>query len=291
MMKKIISLTLTLALCLSLFSFMSVFAEDTLLNSESFENGMGTWTYWNKTSEPCVTFVEDGTDGKKAVKMIDEKTDAAPGIQTPVFPVSVGAKYKATFDYKLVSGKLFGITLRFLDGSGKKLLDKRQSLKADGKWNSIVLEETAPDGAEGVIVLMAGNNAEVCEIYLDNVKLYGDGATKAEATAKGDDLFFDSFENGLDKWATFSKSGIENLQIVSTEATDGKSSLHCVDTATDGAPAIILAKHIPVAEGAKYVATADYKLVSGNSFKFILRFFDAEKKKISEGEKIPTVKP
>ena len=286
-MKKIISLTLTLALCLSLFSFMSVFAEETLLNSESFEDGLGSWVYWNKTSEPNITFEGDASDGKKAVKMVDNAGNSAPGIQSPTFDVVEGAKYKATFDYKLVSGKLFGISLRFLGSDGKKLLDKRQSLKAGNSWNSLVLEETAPEGAVGVIVLMAGNNADMCEIYLDNVKLYASGVKEAEAAAPaaGDELFFDSFENGLDKWGSFSKAGLENIQIVTSEANEGKSSLHCVDTLTDAAPALILAKYIPVTPGNKYIAYADYKLISGDSFRIILRFFDADKKKISEGEK------
>jgi len=100
--------------------------------------------------------------------------------------------------------------------------------------------------------------------------------------ASGDALFADSFENGMDKWAAFSKNGIEKLNIVSTEATEGKMSLHCVDDMTDGAPAIILAKYIPVTPGTLYTATSDYKLVSGNSFKVILRFFDADKKKLSD---------
>jgi len=64
-MKKIISLILTLALCLSLVSFVGVYAEETLLNSESFENGLGTWKLWNPSSESCVSFVDGGTDGKR----------------------------------------------------------------------------------------------------------------------------------------------------------------------------------------------------------------------------------
>ena len=68
--KKIISIILTLSLCLSFCTFLSVSAEETLLNSESFENGLGTWKYWNPASEACVSFVDGGSDGKKALKLV-----------------------------------------------------------------------------------------------------------------------------------------------------------------------------------------------------------------------------
>ncbi|MBE7019832.1 MAG: copper amine oxidase N-terminal domain-containing protein [Ruminococcaceae bacterium] len=290
-MKKIISLILTLALCLSLVSFVGVYAEETLLNSESFENGLGTWKLWNPSSESCVSFVDGGTDGKKALKLTDPDDQTGPGVQTQVFDVTPGAEYKAVIDYKLVSGSLYGITLRFVDSKGKGVQDKREKLKGGNTWNTLTLTDTAPANATGVIILLAGNKANVCEIHIDNAKLYTNGAatsapvTPAEPSqpvASGDALFADSFENGMDKWAAFSKNGIEKLNIVSTEATEGKMSLHCVDDMTDGAPAIILAKYIPVTPGTLYTATSDYKLVSGNSFKVILRFFDADKKKLSD---------
>ena len=281
-MKKIISLILTLSLCLSLCSFMSVSAETTLLSSESFEDGLGSWKYWNSTSEGYISFVDGGSEGKKALKMVDPDENLNPGVQTQIFDAVPGAEYKATVDYKLISGSLFGITLRFVDEKGKGVLDKREKLKVGDTWNTTTLVEVAPANAVGVIILVAGNKANSCEIQIDNAKLFVVGAENLPVSAEGETLFFDSFEDGMDKWAPFSKAGIEKLNIVTSEKSEGNSSLHCIDDATDGAPALILAKYIPVTVGTNYTIKADYKLVSGDSFKVILRFFDGDKKKISD---------
>ena len=74
MFKKFTSALIVIAILASLLSFGVVFAEDELILSESFENGLGSWVYWGsaKASEPFISFVNDAKDGKKSVKIVDD---------------------------------------------------------------------------------------------------------------------------------------------------------------------------------------------------------------------------
>ena len=69
-MKKILSTIIVVAMMLSMVSFANVFAAETLITSESFEAGAGSWILpENEVNKAAFSFVDDATDGKKAVKI------------------------------------------------------------------------------------------------------------------------------------------------------------------------------------------------------------------------------
>lgn len=283
-MKKLLSLLITASMLFSLVSF-NAFAEEELVFADSFENGLGGWTFKNDYSKAQISLdTANGSDGKNSVKIIDNSAGDSPFITSKEFDVIAGATYKATADFKVIDTASNKVYLRFLDESGKNLLSKSFYTK-EKEWKESSATVEAPASSVKAVILISGVSTGMGGTYIDNIKVYktanaSSGSTAATTpavpTADGV-LFTESFENGLDKWTTNDYAN-ENAKIVTDKASDGKCSLYVADASTETTPQISTTIEI---EPGIYTISADYMLESGAFPRIYCYFLDAEKNTLS----------
>lgn len=141
-------------------------AEGTVISSNSFEDGLGNWSYWSK-AEGNVFHVDDtASDGKKSFRLIDPDSTIAPGIQSDKFPVTEGHSYTFMIDAKVISGTT-KIYVKFQDAAGSQIYNK--SMNLDGlDWTTVSSSHTAPANAKTASVTIAGIGSTTGEAYVDN---------------------------------------------------------------------------------------------------------------------------
>ena len=289
-MKKILSLIIVLSMALSVVAIMPVSAEDKVIFTDSFEDGMGTnWVYNSSRSNESNSGVSSDyqSDGKNAAYVFDGD-DKTYGLKTNPIPATAGTKYTISGDLYNVEGIGAKIFLTFVDGSGTRLSSKSVS-KADlGKWLSVSLTETAPANTESIIVILTGASTTTGKTYIDNIKIT-EGAAGAVAsttpaapviTSKaGEAVISDSFEDGL-SWRTYSTKTGSPFEISNAEASEGKASLRIYDESAETAAGVRSGDYIPVKEFNKYKLTAKAK--GDVTAKVYLRIYDKDKKQLTQ---------
>ena len=185
-MKKILSLIIVLSMALSVVAIMPVSAEDKVIFTDSFEDGMETnWVYNSSRCDESNTGVSSDyqSDGKNAAYVFDGD-DKTYGLKTNPIPATAGTKYTVSGDLYNVEGIGAKIFLTYVDGSGTRLSSKSVS-KADlGKWLSVSLTETAPANTESIVVILTGAGATTGKTYIDNIKITeGAGSFASSSTA------------------------------------------------------------------------------------------------------------
>lgn len=140
--------------------------EGDIIASNSFENGLGGWSYWGAGAEEYVTNENDASDGKKSYHVVDPEAAGAPGLQSNTFPVSEGHTYTFMIDSKVVSGttKIF---VKFQDASGAQIYNKSQNLSGVG-WTTMTSSHIAPAGAKTASVTICGLASTTGDAYVDN---------------------------------------------------------------------------------------------------------------------------
>ena len=114
------------------------------LLSESFEGGLGNWTYSTANSKDYVKVVsETFSDGNSSVHINDIGDVAGPGIKSPMIKVSQGNTYTILLDFKGISGTIKVYT-KFFDQSNTAL--SQPSINAPiGDWQETYTYVDAPN--------------------------------------------------------------------------------------------------------------------------------------------------
>ena len=293
-MKKLISLLLTMAMMLSMFSFISVFAAETVVFEEGFENGLENWTK-KKGNEDEKQYLanEKAKDGKNSLCVTDDTDAGAFGFQSINIPATPGVTYTVSgdlFSEGTASNKIF---FTYIDAEGTRLFNQSFGAKAVGAWENVSLTQLAPAGTVAIVLHLTGSKVGIGTTYYDNIKITTDGKA-GEATAPtivpsttttnpavgGEVVFADSFENGTDNWKFNGvKASEENSKFVTDKASDGKVAAYVVDDSEEAAFGFV-SKKLPATAGATYTITGDTYNVEGVGAKLFIGFFGSDDKRI-----------
>ena len=129
-MKRFLSLVLSLALLLSTVPYGAFAAEEKVLFSDDFENGMGKWTLLGKSDEATNKITnEKAVSGKYSACVTDDTEDNIFGFQSVEIPAKPGVSYT-------ISGKVFNVEgmggypfINFLGADKKKVGSKGAAVK------------------------------------------------------------------------------------------------------------------------------------------------------------------
>ncbi|MBE7021044.1 MAG: hypothetical protein E7411_06410 [Ruminococcaceae bacterium] len=289
-MKKILSLFLSLTLILSMASFISVSAADEVIFSDSFEEGMSNWVYSSsKCNEENTKPVTDkASDGKTSVYVYDAG-EGTFGYRGNMFPAEPGKTYIVSYDHYNIEGCGAKIFVEFLDDADKRIQSTSFGSSKTGQWESLTKDFVAPAGTKSFRLHITGSGSGSGKSYIDNLKVVlGSQAAvtppevvvKPAATATGDTLFSESFENGSEGWAFKAAGEGAKPEVKSTKATDGKNSVYMEDTDTTSGSASITSPLIAVEPSKNYTATADFIDAEG-VIKLYVQYFDKDGKRIN----------
>ena len=253
-MKKILNLVIVLSMTLSLLGGIGVSGEEKPFYCESFENGLGEWTYATSTSEPYTELAEGtASDGKKSVHISDNSDSAGPGVKSPLINITEGKTYTVAADIKPISGTGVKLFVKFYDGNKKNIFTENVAAKGS-EWTVVKWCKQAPAGAQYIEVLFCGVKASMGEIYGDNIRIYeGDasvsaptGAITAEGVGvkvpesttpvavaptddgrkDGDMMNIQSFEDGLGDWMMATATSSSFVTPTTIKSSDGKVSIN-----------------------------------------------------------------
>ena len=284
-MKKIISILIVMTMVLSMLSFISVFAEETVVFSDDFENGLDNWKKKLGNQDEQRLESSKVKDGKGSVRVNDNSEEGAYGFQSVDIDATPGVTYTVSGDLfaeGTVSNKIF---FTFIDASGTRLFNQSFGAKAVDQWENVSLTQTAPEGTVSIVLHLTGSKVGIGTTYYDNIKITTDGkvdeSVASSGSAKaGEVIFADSFENGTDNWKfNGSKANEENSKFVTDKASDGKVSAYVVDDSEEAAFGFV-SKKLPATAGTAYTITGDMYNVEGVGAKLFIGFFGSDDKRI-----------
>lgn len=259
------------------------------LISDSFENGLGNWTFNNDYAKEHIS-VESSTaaDGSKSLLFNDDSDTTSPVLKSKMFEAAYGETYTISASFKVLEGSNVSVFYKFYDAANKQLSGSGSVTSTATEWGSASKTVSAPEGTESFQIWITGTIKTVGKCYVDNVKVTKSGsATAAPAPSTtpvvvpaGDILFSDSFENDLSQWTLANDYAEQHISIVSTTAHEGSKSLYLVDDSDTAAPTI-KGPYIPVVVGEGYKISASFKGENGTMNKIFCKFFDADKKQLS----------
>lgn len=303
MIKRVISLFLILGLIFSIDMFsMSSSAKDATLVSYSFEDDEEDWEYWSNTgSKNTYVVSEASADGEHAMFLSDTSKSDTAGIKSNYFSVTEGYTYTLLASAFVIKTKVY-MYLRFYDENNKQLSD--DNVVFTGKsWEEKAIVKTAPDGAVKGRIILCTVAIDIAGAYIDNIRIKEGNETPAgiisgkvpaklpditemseecetfdDGYEEGEIIYFQSFEKGIDDWATYVNSS--SYKVVEKNSSNGINSLYIKDT-SQNLSAGAKSKTISVAQGNKYTVYMDaYVLVSGISL--YARYYDSSGKQISQ---------
>ena len=300
-MKKSICLLLIVLMVFSSLPFTMVYAAETPLFTESFEEDLSQWTNWSKkATEENNRLTDEGyTDGKQSFFLNDPSTDESYGIQSDEIPVTPGETYTVHYDAFSISGAL-PCYFRFFDADGNTLDTVSKKVSPSTKWTTVKLTKVAPVGAVCVRVLFVTVKADKTSGYYDNVRVYkGDIPTTKIPSSKippipekeeieifpdnyedGEEILSESFESGIpSEWTT---TGALPLEPSTEVASDGKTSIYIGDD-SDSASVGLKTPFIEVAQGNTYTAIIDV-YATRKTIPSYLRFYDENKTELQNAK-------
>ncbi len=196
-----------------------------LLFKESFEDGLGSYTIYSKSSEQFVSFnTEDAYDGKGSIKIIDNSETSTAGIKSPFYEVEEGMKYTAVFFIKNLSGRSTRLYYKFFDKDKKQMLSKSYSA-AGSEWHALTLTLAVPEGAKYAQIQIVGTSTDVGEALVDAAAFYKGSYTVPKTQQKyippvqkvaaraniimpdGDKLIYNTYNDMGDKLSDYSYAG------------------------------------------------------------------------------------
>ena len=149
-MKKLMALLIALSITLSMAGVIS-FAEENVIFSETFENGMADcWRTSSSTVGDKFTLTsDDKSEGNDSLRIWDDDTQTSSGIRTGYIDAQPKHKYRLYGDIKVNEGNL---TLYFrVYNADKKQLTSASS-KAKNEWSTVKLELVAGElESQGII--------------------------------------------------------------------------------------------------------------------------------------------
>lgn len=286
-MKKSLSVLIVITMLLSLFAWVNTFADSGVVFSESFESGMGDFTYASsKTTENDVINTSDkASDGKKSMHIIDKSDEAAHGVASPKVAAISNATYTLSVDMFSVGNKGVKVYLRFTDSKGTKLYNKGFDVTKENTWETVTVTETAPSNTAFVQVFVMSAGAGSAEAYVDNIRLLvsgNSGSVKVEddITVSGsfymseDSLIDESFELGFGTFKHATSKGTDQ-DVINTmdKASHGNKSMHIIDKSEESAFGVASPK-VAITSGKTYTMKVDMFAVGNKGVVAYLRFTD-----------------
>ncbi|HHW08923.1 MAG TPA: DUF4962 domain-containing protein [Firmicutes bacterium] len=160
-----------------------------LVDNHDFSGGIDAatglpvgWTLFGTNFTSVVD--EKATVGTYSLKLTDNNADVGGGLRSRLVATEPGTPYRAEVDVLPLIGR-GGVYLDFMDGSGKRVTAVQKTSKSNtGMWETVVLEGTAPKGAETVSIILYSYKPDIATVYFDNIRLYNlNQLTKLEETA------------------------------------------------------------------------------------------------------------
>lgn len=145
-----------------------------ILNSD-FSAGVGPDglpVNWTRFGAPFSSVVDDEEGGRgRILRIRDDDSQRGGGVRSVEVPTAAGTPYRVEVDVLPVEGR--GVVyLDFLAGGARVSHMSKVSQTSTGEWETIVLEGTAPQGAETVSVILYSLKPDIATVYFDNVRLY-----------------------------------------------------------------------------------------------------------------------
>ncbi len=144
----------------------------------NFENGLEDWDFDTKKSNSKVTpevTQEAAKSGSAGLRFVDPGDKKFGQILSKSIPVNAGEKVTAKVNARLVSGKGAGVRLMFEESGGNSLDDSAAPKKFKGitstDWKEFSLEETAPDKATGVRVVLKTYDPAEATVDFDDITI------------------------------------------------------------------------------------------------------------------------
>ena len=290
-MKKIFSFLLIFSMLLSMVSFFNIaYAEDEVVFFESFEKGQGDWSYATTKCNDSNSKItnEKASDGSFSAWTKDADETASFGFRSAKFPATEDVTYTISGDIYNVEGSGAKIFLRFIDEAGTSLISKSTYTKEIGKWESVSLTMTAPEGTVNAIAYVTGSSSTTGETYIDNIKVVknGDAPVQAEkkvekpaTQAPEDFIFYEDFENGLGGWKYSNDQSIERIKEDTELYASGKMAVRVKDDELVKAIGIVT-PYFEVKENTTYTAAADVYIMSGTAVRLYVKIYDQDKKNL-----------
>ncbi len=146
-----------------------------LIPNGDFEDGVATdgvpveWTVFGSSFGSVVA--DAASSGSHSLRLVDNDANVGGGLRSKEVPTTPGTPYRLEVDAYPLNGR-GGIYLDFMAG-GKRVnaLQKATSSNSAG-WETIVIEATAPQGAETVSIILYSYKPDIATVYFDNVRLY-----------------------------------------------------------------------------------------------------------------------
>lgn len=222
-MKKLLSLLLTLAMTLSVFSGITVTAADpVVVYEDNFDSYLfdapDDWII------PENAFLQSQiAKAGKAMKIKDDSDTAPVHIKSPYIPITPGKTYTTTVDMLLISGDAIYVYLKFFDADNKEIKSSSTST-TEQEWREVSVVAGAPAEAVTCRVFLVTNKVTIAEGAFDNVKVF-DGTIWPKHSTKmipptqadpvdgkliqpvGDKLQYNTYSDNGDRLGDFSKAG------------------------------------------------------------------------------------
>jgi len=173
-MKKILSVILIFTLILSLNVYTNVFSEESVIFSDSFEDGLNNWSTKgeeNSTDGRIVRISSDrASHGSQSVYVYDELTNNYAGIIYPRINLTTFRKYTFSADFYAIKNS-FTVKMRCYNASGTQIETKSISTSTTNQWETLTINVTASIDVSYIRLELITQTAKDGEGYIDNVKV------------------------------------------------------------------------------------------------------------------------
>ena len=183
-MKRIIYFSIVLSLLLGTMAGITlVQAEDNVIFTHSFSDGMGECISSSAKSDDMLSLVEDSSLGRQVLRINDDSDSLSGGIKSPKIPVEGGCSYTYTINMKVLSGTV-KLYVKYYGEDGKQIESKSAGGKV-GAYAPVVLNYVAPANAVMAEILCATVSTTMGEGYVDSMQVVaGEKINVTEKVAK-----------------------------------------------------------------------------------------------------------
>lgn len=141
------------------------------LANGGFESGLTGWNAAYGGQQQMTVTAEASFAGANSLKIVDNSSRGAFGMESDKFPVIPGTQYTAGVKVRTETGT-GAIYLRFYDASNRQLEQKSTGAGTlPGQWQSISATLTAPEDAVSASVLLYSDSANTGTLYFDETSI------------------------------------------------------------------------------------------------------------------------
>jgi len=148
-----------------------------IILTESFEDYTGGipngWSVWSAADDKTAYSMSTAkaSDGERSLLITTDGEGKRGALVSPKIAVDEGGLYMASADVMVISGR-WQLYLQYYDKDGVRIGVKTAGILNTGKWKTLTVAETAPEGVVYMSVLLYNVYGYPGTAYYDNVIIY-----------------------------------------------------------------------------------------------------------------------